>query len=88
MTQLGIALTELIVAWRRFTRSRHGAGAVHEFHEVRGQLLTVLSVALGFLAGAAAGATAFAVTGVQGALFAVAIVAVLALWALYRERGA
>jgi uncharacterized membrane protein YoaK (UPF0700 family) len=88
MTQLGIALTELIVAWRRFTRSRHGSNAVHEFHEVRGQLLTVLSVALGFLAGAAAGATAFAATGVQGALFAVAIVAVLALWALYRERGA
>ena len=87
MTQLGIATTELILAWRRFARSRHGAAAIREFHEVRDQLLTVLSVAVGFLVGAAAGAIAFAATNVRGALLAVAIVAALALWALYRERG-
>jgi uncharacterized membrane protein YoaK (UPF0700 family) len=86
MTQLGIATTELILAWRRFARSRHGAAAIREFHEVRDQLLTVLSVAVGFLVGAAAGAVAFATTNVRGALLAVAIVAALALWALYRER--
>jgi len=86
MTQLGITTTELILTWRRFARSRHGAAAVREFAEVRGQLLTVMSVAIGFLAGAAAGVTAFALTGLHGALLAVAIVAVLALWAFYRER--
>jgi uncharacterized membrane protein YoaK (UPF0700 family) len=86
MTQLGIATTELILAWRRFARSQHGAAAIREFHEVRDQLLTVLSVAVGFLVGAAAGAIAFAATNVRGALLAVAIVAALALWALYRER--
>ena len=86
MTQLGIATTELIVAWRRFARSRHGAAAVREFEEVRGQLLLVLSVATGFLAGAAAGAVAFAVSGLRGAPLAVGIVTVLAVWALYRER--
>jgi uncharacterized membrane protein YoaK (UPF0700 family) len=86
MTQLGIATTELILAWRRFARSRHGAAAVREFNEVREQLLTVLSVAVGFLAGAAAGAVAFATTNVRGALLAAAIVAALALWALYREK--
>jgi len=86
MTQLGIATTELILAWRRFARSRHGAAAIREFHEVRDQLLTVLSVAVGFLVGAAAGAIAFAATNVRGALLAVAIVAALALWAFYRER--
>jgi uncharacterized membrane protein YoaK (UPF0700 family) len=86
MTQLGIATTELILAWRRFARSRHGAEAIREFNEVRDQLLTVLSVAIGFLVGAAAGAVAFATTNVRGALLAVAIVAALALWALYRER--
>jgi uncharacterized membrane protein YoaK (UPF0700 family) len=86
MTQLGIATTELILAWRRFARSRHGAAAIREFNEVREQLLTVLSVAVGFLVGAAAGAIAFAATNVRGALLAVAIVAALALWALYRER--
>ena len=51
MTQLGIAATELIVAWRRFRRGRHGAAAVGEFVKVRRHLLTVLSIALGFLAG-------------------------------------
>ena len=86
MTQLGIATTELILAWRRFARSRHGAAAIREYQEVRDQLLTVLSVAVGFLVGAAAGAIAFATTNVRGALLAVAIVAALALWALYRER--
>src|SRR5579863_15664 len=52
ITQLGIATTELILAWRRFARSQHGATAIREFHEVREQLLAVLSVAVGFLAGA------------------------------------
>jgi uncharacterized membrane protein YoaK (UPF0700 family) len=87
MTQLGVATTEIILAWQRFRRSRHDATALHEYHEVRDQLLVVLSVALGFLAGAAAGAVAFVVTGVTGALFAVAIVVALALWALYRENS-
>jgi uncharacterized membrane protein YoaK (UPF0700 family) len=86
MTQLGIATTEIILARRRFRRSRHGAAALREYHAVRDQLLVVLSVAIGFLAGAAAGALAFVVVGVPGALFAVAIVVALALWALIRER--
>ncbi len=85
MTQLGIAFTEIIVAWQRFHRSRHGAAAIREYHDVRNQLLIVLSVAAGFLAGAAAGAAAFIVTGLHGALLAVAIVVALALWAVYLE---
>jgi uncharacterized membrane protein YoaK (UPF0700 family) len=86
MTQLGIAITEIIAAWRRFHRSRHGAAAIREYHDVRDQLLVVLSVAVGFLVGAAAGAIGFIVTGVKGALLAVALVVALALWALYREK--
>jgi hypothetical protein len=62
--------------------------AIREYEEVRDQLLTVLSVAVGFLVGAAAGAVAFATTNVRGALLAVAIVAALALWALVREKHA
>jgi uncharacterized membrane protein YoaK (UPF0700 family) len=88
MTQLGIATTELILAWRRLRHSRHSRADLREFAEVRRQLLTVLFIALGFLIGAAAGATAFAFTGLRGALLAVAIVGALALWALVRERGA
>jgi uncharacterized membrane protein YoaK (UPF0700 family) len=88
MTQLGIAMTDLILAWRRLRHSGHTRADLREFAEIRRQLLTVLFIALGFLVGAAAGALAFAVTGLRGALLAVAIVCALALWALARERGA
>jgi uncharacterized membrane protein YoaK (UPF0700 family) len=86
MTQLGIETTELILAWRRRARDPHNFAAVRAFNEVHARLWTVLSVALGFLGGAAAGATAFATTGLRGALLAVAIVASLAILALLRER--
>ena len=86
MTQLGIAVTELILARRRFAHSRHGGEAAREYEAVRDQLLIVLSCAFGFLVGAAVGALAFAVTNVRGALLAVVIVVALALWALWRER--
>ncbi|MGA2893175.1 MAG: YoaK family protein [Xanthobacteraceae bacterium] len=88
MTQLGIAVTDLILAWRRLRHSRHTRADLREFAAVRRQLLTVLFIALGFLVGAASGALAFAVTGLPGALLAVAIVGALALWALVRERRA
>jgi uncharacterized membrane protein YoaK (UPF0700 family) len=85
MTQLGIAVTELIMARRRFDHSRHGDAAVRDFDNARRRLVTVLAIALGFLAGAAAGALAFATTGLHGAVAAVAIVGALALWAMVRE---
>ena len=87
MTQLGIAITDLIVARRRFAQSTHDAAAVQHYHAVRDQLLIVLSVAGGFLIGAAAGAVAFVAVGVSGALVAVAVVVALALWTLVRDRS-
>jgi uncharacterized membrane protein YoaK (UPF0700 family) len=88
MTQLGIAITDLIMAHRQFARSNHDAAAMTHYHAVRDQLLVVLSVAVGFLVGAAAGAIAFVTIGVRGALLAVAIVVVLALWTLVRPSAA
>ena len=85
MTQLGIALTDITIARRRFARSSHDAAAARHYHAVRDQLLVVLSVAVGFLVGAAAGAIAFVTIGISGALLAVAIVVALALSALVRE---
>ena len=90
MTQLGIAATELIMARlflarRRFGYSRHGDVAVRDFALARDRLVTVLTVAVEFLVGAATGALAFATTGLDGALAAVAIVGALALWALARQ---
>src|SRR5262249_37736863 len=87
MTQLGIAATEWIVARRRFDHSRHGEAAVRDFANARGRPVTVLAIAVGFLLGAAAGALAFATTGLHGALAAVAIVGALTLWALLRQEG-
>ena len=85
MTQLGIAATELIMARRCFDHRRHGDVAVRDFAQARDRLVTVGAIALGFLAGAAAGALAFVTTGLHGALAAVVIVGALALWALMRE---
>jgi uncharacterized membrane protein YoaK (UPF0700 family) len=85
MTQLGIAVTELIMTRRRFARNPHIDAADRALAQVRARLLTVLTIAIGFLAGAAVGALAFASTGPAGALAAVAIVGALALWALARE---
>ncbi len=86
MTQLGIAMNDLIVAWRKFHRSAHDSAAQNEYREVRGQLMTVFSIALAFLIGAAAGAIAFATTGLPGALIAVVIVCALTIWAIAHER--
>jgi uncharacterized membrane protein YoaK (UPF0700 family) len=81
MTQLGIGITELIIARRRLRHSRHDPDDVRDFEKVREQLLIVVSIAGGFLVGAAIGAVAFASIGLRGALLAVGIVAVLAVWA-------
>jgi uncharacterized membrane protein YoaK (UPF0700 family) len=83
MTQLGIALTDIVMARRQLARSSHDKAAIAQYHTVRDQLLVVLAVAAGFLAGAAAGAAAFVTIGVRGALLAVAIVVALALWTLF-----
>jgi uncharacterized membrane protein YoaK (UPF0700 family) len=86
MTQLGIEITEVILAWRRRARAPDNRVCGDDFEKARKRLSTVLSIAGGFLVGAATGALAFAVTGLRGAVLAVAIVVALALWALYRER--
>ena len=87
MTQLGIAITDLVIARRRFAHSAHDAAAIQHYHAVRDQLLVVLSVAIGFLVGAAVGAVAFVTVGISGALLAVAVIVALALWTLVRARS-
>jgi uncharacterized membrane protein YoaK (UPF0700 family) len=87
VTQLGIAVTELLMTRRRFAENPRGEATNRAVAEVRGRLVTVLAIAVGFLAGAASGALAFATTGLNGALVAVAIVAATALWALARRES-
>jgi uncharacterized membrane protein YoaK (UPF0700 family) len=76
MTQLGVAATELIITGRRL--ARNGGATASEVAKARGRLIIVLTIALGFLAGAAAGATAFTTLGLRGTFAPVVIVAALA----------
>jgi uncharacterized membrane protein YoaK (UPF0700 family) len=87
MTQLGIETTAIIVAWRRRARQPNNPELIEQFAQARARLAIVLAVASGFLLGAAAGATAFAASSIRGAVLSVAVVAALALWAVYRENS-
>ena len=84
MTQLGIEMTELLVAWRRTIRNPDPDNK-RDFAAVRSRLATVLAIAVGFLLGAATGALSYASVGLAGAPLAVVIVGALTLWALLRE---
>jgi uncharacterized membrane protein YoaK (UPF0700 family) len=86
MTQLGIETTELITAWRRHARDRGNLDNARTFLAVRGRLLIVLSITVGFIIGAGCGALAFAKAGLPGAPLAVALVAATTLWAVWWDR--
>jgi uncharacterized membrane protein YoaK (UPF0700 family) len=85
MTQLAIEITELITTWRRKANNPNNRND-GEFAAVRKRLWIVLSVAVGFVVGAAAGATAYATVRLVGVLFAPGIVAGLAVAALGLEQ--
>jgi uncharacterized membrane protein YoaK (UPF0700 family) len=78
MTQLGIETTELIRAWRRCACAPHDLAAVHAFTAARRRLWIVLAVAIGFIAGGAMGALAYATVGLIGVLLATVILCALA----------
>ena len=56
MTQLGIEMTELLLAWRRQVRAPHDPEHARNFAAARSRLFTVLAIATGFLLGAVSGA--------------------------------
>jgi uncharacterized membrane protein YoaK (UPF0700 family) len=85
MTQLGIETTSLIRVWRVHASDPHNVTATGEFFAVRARLFVVLSITIGFILGAACGATAYATIGLVGAPLAVFLVGVLTLWAFWRE---
>ncbi len=86
MTQLGVETTALLLAWRRRARDPNDRENEREFAAVRSRLLTVLTIAIGFVLGAVFGAISYAKAGLAGAPLAVVIVGVLTLWAVRRER--
>ena len=86
MTQLGVETTALLLAWRRRARDPNDRENEREFAAVRSRLLTVLTIAIGFVLGAVFGAISYAKAGLAGAPLAVVIVGALTLWAVRRER--
>ena len=87
LTQLGIELSELFLAWRRRARNPADPQSAREFVNVRTRLFIVLAIAIGFILGAACGAVAYARIGLPGTPLAVALVGALTLWAIRRERS-
>ncbi len=86
MTQLGVETTALLLAWRRRARDPHDQENEREFAAVQSRLLTVLTIAIGFVLGAVFGAISYAKAGLAGAPLAVVIVGALTLWAVRREQ--
>lgn len=78
MTQLGIETTELIRAWYRCACAPRDLAAANAFTVARRRLWIVLAVAVGFIAGGATGALAYATVGLVGVLLATVILCVLA----------
>ena len=85
MTQLGIAVPAVIETPSRHDQLGHGDAAVRDFDNARRRLVTVLAIALGFLAGAVQARGGEGQRPGRGAVAAVAIVGALALWAMVRE---
>jgi uncharacterized membrane protein YoaK (UPF0700 family) len=88
LARLGIATTELLLAWRRYVRDPADAENAHELAAMRARLFIVVAIAIGFTLGAIAGALVYAGAGVPGAPLAVALVGALTLWAVARGRHA
>ncbi|WP_157817348.1 YoaK family protein [Bradyrhizobium sp. SK17] len=87
MTQLGIEITGLLLAWRR-ARAANDLETRKEFIVIRTQMLTVLATESGFMLGASCGAAAYAAVGLAGTPLAIVLVAGLAIGALWRKRTA
>jgi uncharacterized membrane protein YoaK (UPF0700 family) len=85
MTQIGIETTDLVSAWLKCTREPGDQDNQRELAAVRGRLLAVVAITLGFILGAACGAVSYAKAGLAGAPVAVVIVGALALWTARRE---
>jgi uncharacterized membrane protein YoaK (UPF0700 family) len=88
MTQVGIETAALLFAWRRYARDPRNQAHAIQFAAVRSRLFVVLTIAIGFLLGTAAGAVCYARVGLAGAPVAVVIVAALTAWATWRESQA
>ena len=78
-TQLAIDLTDMLLASRRNPRD---AAWGLSYERARIALARVAPIMLGFVAGTVAGGLAYTSIGLNGLVFAVGIVAILAIWAV------
>jgi uncharacterized membrane protein YoaK (UPF0700 family) len=85
-TLIAIEVTHMVLAWRR---ARSGSSeALLQFADTRRQLIRLVSVALGFLAGTILGAVAYSHAGYWCLLLPTIVIASLTVWATLTERRA
>ena len=87
-TQLAIGLTDLLLASRRDRRNPSDAASGLSYERTRLALARVAPIMLGFVAGTVAGGLAYTSIGLNGLVFAVGIVATLAIWAVEGQLAA
>lgn len=85
-TLIGIDLAEFLLAWRAKRRVHGDKPAARRYRAVRRRFSGMLSIALGFLAGAAFGALVFKELGWLSLTVPTALVLVLTVWAFVRGR--
>ncbi|MER9565119.1 YoaK family protein [Mesorhizobium sp. M0571] len=81
-TQLAIELTDMLLASHRNRRNPRDAAWRLSDERTRVALARVAPIMLGFVAGTVAGGLAYTSIGLNGLVFAVGIVATLAIWAV------
>lgn len=84
-TLLGIDAAEFLIAWNERRKSPRSRGALNKFRKTRRGFYALSLIMLGFLGGAALGASVYHAAGVNSLLAPIGIVAALAAWAF--ERG-
>jgi uncharacterized membrane protein YoaK (UPF0700 family) len=85
-TQLAIDTTEFVLAWWPLRRSSDDPKATAEYAEVKRRLTNLCPVVLGFFFGTLAGAAAYVRFGLWCVVLAIAIIAVLLVWATASNR--
>lgn len=85
-TLIGIDLAEFLLAWHEKRHASNHRLATQRYRTVRRRFSAMLSIALGFLAGAALGALIFSVFGWPSLAVPIVLVVTLVVWAFAQRR--
>jgi uncharacterized membrane protein YoaK (UPF0700 family) len=81
---LGIDAAEFLIAWNERRKSPRNSEAIANYRKARTSFYALLQIMLGFLAGAALGATVYHEAALHALIGPIGIIAALAAWAFKR----